>query len=605
MRRRRLLFLFIFAVSASLAMAGEKPWIEVRSEHFRVLSDGDTKGALDIAREFEQMRAVFAAGAVNIRLDSGVPLTIFATRNAEDMAQVMSWPKPSGMIGGLFEQGWEKQFAVVRLDLDRPGFYQPAFHEYVHTLLHSNFHWLPTWLDEGLAEFYGTAEFKEKTALIGEPSLRKFIFDREKLIPLKTLFAVDQRSPYYHEGNKMSIFYAEAWGLTHYLTFGDGMEHGHKLGQFYTLLESGVDQEKAFEQVFGPIDDVQDKLEKYVHKGKMHALEFDNPPQILERNFQVRTLSVAEAKTELGSHAVWGSRDYKTARQLLSDALQQEPKLAAAHEALGFLDFDEGKDEDAVRELQVALQGDKTDYLALFAQTMLSPQARSGNPADEASVENALFQVLKLNPQFAPAFVQLGFLYARQGDLKKAAAAASKASQLQPSRAGYELMLANLLLQMGRAKDAGSITRYIADRWAGPDHDEAVEIWTKVPQDQRVELKEVPTKLDDGVQEIEGIVKSSACPDEGPDRKVTLTISKDGKDMIFHPSKGFMTGFSDTLWYGRDHFTPCHHLEGLRAVVRYRPASNAPNDLVELEVRMDLPGAAAKSGAPQSLATEK
>lgn len=581
--------------SATCAYGREKPWTEIRSEHFRVLTDGDPEYAMDIAREFEQMRAVFAAGAVNMRLDSGVPMTVFAVRDAYSMQELASWPKRNDMILGFYHEGWERQFAVVRLDADRPGFYQPAFHEYVHTLLHANFRWLPTWLDEGIAEFYGTAEFKDKSAIIGEPSLRKDIFARESLIPLKTLFTVNPSSPYYHEGNKMSVFYAEAWGLTHYLTFGDGMEHGKHLAQFIALLQAGVDQEKAFEQAIGPVIQVQDALEKYLHKGKMHAWEFNNPPRILERNFEVRKLSVPETEAELGTYKVWGPRDLKTARKLLSDALQEDPKLAAAHEALGFADFDDGKDEEAIQEFQQALAIDNSRYLSLFAETMLSPIAHSSDPKDEATLENALFRVLQMNPQFAPAYIQLGFLYARRGTLKEALGATNRATQLQPSRAGYELMLGNLLLQVGRAKDAGAFAKYVADRWQGPDHDEAVELWNKVPAQERSELKETSTKVPEGTQEMVGTVKSTVCPEEGRDRKVTLTMTRDGKDYVFHPSNGLMMGFSDTLWYGHDHFSTCHNLEGLRVVVRYKPGDGTgPNDLLSMEIRVDVPTAPAK-----------
>lgn len=588
------------------AWGGEKPWTEVRSEHFRVLTDGDTKGALDIAREFEQMRAVFQAGAVNMRLDSGVPLVVFATRDASSMQQLASWPKRREGILGFFHEGWERQFAVVRVDSDRPGYYQPAYHEYVHTLLHANFHWLPTWLDEGLAEFYGTAEFKDNSAIVGEPSSRKFIFDREKLIPLKTLLAVNQSSPYYHEGNKMTVFYAEAWGLTHYLTFADGMERGKRLGQFYTLLETGMDQEKAFEQVFGPTAQVEDALEKYVHKGKMHALEFNNPPQILERNFAVRKLSMAETDAELGGYCVWGSHDMKTARRLLSDAVQADPKLADAHENLGFLDFDEGKDDEAVREFQMAVEIDKARYLSLFAKTMLSPMARSDNPSDEAGFENNLFRVLQGNSQFAPAYIQLALLYAKQGDLKKAVAAANMAAKLQPSRAGYELMLGDLFLEMGRAKDAATIAKYVADRWQGADHDEAVDLWNQVPQDQRTALTNELSKPPEGVQEAEGTVRSATCGGDGSDHKFSLTLNQGGKEIKLQPAKGFSAGFSDTLWYGKDHFSPCHHLENLRAIVHYKPGNGTtPDDLVDLQVRVDLPVVAKRAVPDQPLATEK
>ena len=36
--------------------------------------------------------------------------------------------------------------------------YALVFHEYTHSILHMNARWLPTWLDEGMAEFYGYTE---------------------------------------------------------------------------------------------------------------------------------------------------------------------------------------------------------------------------------------------------------------------------------------------------------------------------------------------------------------------------------------------------------------------------------------------------------------
>jgi tetratricopeptide (TPR) repeat protein len=582
---------------------GKKSWTEVRSEHFRVISDGDLQGALDIAREFEQMRAVFAAGSVNMRLDSGVPFLVLATRNAATMAEVMSWPKANGTILGLFEPGWEKQFAVVRIDADSPGFYQPAFHEYVHTLIHANFHWLPLWLDEGLAEFYGTAEFKQNSALIGEPSQRKFILKREQLIDLKTLLSVNQASPYYHDSGKVDIFYAEAWGLTHYLTFGEGMGRGQKLSQFYASLEAGADQEEAFKQIFGPLDQVQVALADYVGKGKMQAWEFNNPPHIIEHDFAVRKLTPAETEAELGAFSVWGTHNFKDASKMLTEAIQDDPKSATAHEALGFLNFDEGKDDEALREFKLALESDNGRYLSLFAETMLSVQAHSDHPEDRAALENAMFRVLQGNSQFAPAYVQLALLYAREGNLKSATGAANMAVKLQPSRAGYELLKANLLLQGGRAKEAGSIAKYVADRWQGPDRDEAVDLWNKVPDDQRTALKEETAKEANGVQKIDGIVKSTVCAADSPEHKYTVTLNHDGKDVVFRTSKGFEVGFSDMLWYGRDHFSACHHIEGMRAIIGYRPGDGkAPAaDLVELELRVDVP--VPERSAPQQQAT--
>jgi hypothetical protein len=62
---------------------------------------------------------------------------------------------------------------------------------------------------------------------------------------------------------------------------------------------------------------------------------------------------------------------------------------------------------------------------------------------------------------------------------------------------------------------------------------------------------------------------------------------------------GLSSGFSDTLWYGEDHFTGCHHLEGLRAVVRYKPSEDRQfdGDTSRAEYRENLPTALnAKAG---------
>jgi hypothetical protein len=49
-------------------------------------------------------------------------------------------------------------------------------------------------------------------------------------------------------------------------------------------------------------------------------------------------------------------------------------------------------------------------------------------------------------------------------------------------------------------------------------------------------------------------------------------------------------GFSDTLWYGQNHISICHGLEGKRTIVFYKPSytGDANGEAVEVEVRHDL-----------------
>src|SRR5215469_7654744 len=70
---------------SSRASAGDQPWTEVRSPHFRVLTDGSDKAARRVARELEQIRGAMSEVFPGIRLDSGVPLLVFAPRDEDSM----------------------------------------------------------------------------------------------------------------------------------------------------------------------------------------------------------------------------------------------------------------------------------------------------------------------------------------------------------------------------------------------------------------------------------------------------------------------------------------------------------------------------------------
>src|SRR5882724_8400947 len=68
------------------SFADEKPWIEVRSPHFRVITNGSEGSGRRIARAFELMRAVFADQFPGFKLEGNSPLTIVAPRGRDIVA---------------------------------------------------------------------------------------------------------------------------------------------------------------------------------------------------------------------------------------------------------------------------------------------------------------------------------------------------------------------------------------------------------------------------------------------------------------------------------------------------------------------------------------
>src|SRR6202051_4491508 len=287
---------------ASSSFAADKPFTEVCSPNFRVLTNGSEHDARRIALEFEQMRAVFAIAFPKMRLTAGAPLLIFAVQTENDMKALAPaiWKNHKGPLpAGLFQHGWEKQFAIVRPDQDVPGAFNVGYHEYVHTLLHSNFRWLPTWLDEGLAEFYGNTRFEGKKSYVGAASTRVYQLRNHPTIPLETMLVVNPWSYFRGDQTQISTFYAESWALVHYLVFGPDMELGKKLSRFYTQLQAGDPQLKAFRDVFGDLKNVEDGLEKYIQAFAFHAYSVENPTPMQEKDFSSRKLTKAESDSEI------------------------------------------------------------------------------------------------------------------------------------------------------------------------------------------------------------------------------------------------------------------------------------------------------------------
>jgi tetratricopeptide (TPR) repeat protein len=459
-RAVRLPFLWfaLASLSPGLCLAAEKPWMEVRSPHFRVLTDGREKDARRVAREFEQMRSVFAVRFPTFRLDTAAPLLIFAVRDEESAKNLFPamWRGKDRKVSGYYQQSWEKQYAMVRLDQDQPGSFQVVYHEYIHSIIHMNSRWLPTWMDEGLAEFFGSSRFEGDKVFLGYPSSRLPYVQGQALIPIDKLIAVNEASPYYRDEDKVQKFYAESWALIHFMQFGDGMERGAKMDRFLTLLDQGVDQPKAFAQVFGDSKKMDAALRFYLTGLTLAGVTMRDLPKFEDKDFANRVLTAAETEAELGGYHL-SVGDRSNARALIEQALKDDLKLGIAHEYMGMLNFNEGKDEDADADFSQAYQIDPTLYLSLFFKTMLSPAAQPGFVGDRGELYTSLLKVLAIRSEFAPVYVQLAFYHLRNGNLTNALLMAKKAQHAEPSRAGYYSLIGHILQLMGKQEDAATI----------------------------------------------------------------------------------------------------------------------------------------------------
>jgi tetratricopeptide (TPR) repeat protein len=590
------LLLSCFAVFLSTDKAiAEQTWTEVRSPHFRVVTDGSSKDARNVAYEFEQMHHVFETRFQSTDIDSGAPLTIVAARDESTYRSVAPtiWKSQGNKLAGVFFRGWEKQFALIRLDTWGDANEVVVYHEYTHSVLHANAHWLPIWLDEGMAEFYAYTRFKSDRIYVGAPSMRLGELRNRTLIPVLTMLDIDSRSPYYQ--HEVQLFYAEAWAMVHYMTFGPGMGNGEKLNQFFKIIQDGTSQQKAFQQIFGDPRAFDNSFLEYVIRLGFSAAVLPPDHSSDPKTFSERKLTPAEATYEVGCFQV-GTHDRTNARTSIEKSIATDPRLAAAHEELAYLNFDEGKDDEARKEWNQAITLDPSLPRSQFALTMTGLLA--GKLSDKSTdqlhtAQLALQHITQLGPNYAPAYVELALVEWQLGSVREAYKDAHHAEILEPWRASYHLLTGHILLRGQQPALAASYSRYVATHYVASDHDEAVDLWKAIPANMQGDGPPLALDIPPGADVARGRLLDVSCSGSPGASKLTITLmpdnAADAKPLTFTTDGRFAIGFSDTLWWGEDHFSSCHHLSGQPAVLVYKSQGAKGPEVVELEIRDDLP----------------
>ncbi|MDA8017059.1 MAG: DUF1570 domain-containing protein [Thermoanaerobaculia bacterium] len=278
---------FAFLATEASADSGELPgrWVEVRSEHFIVVSNARPKEVRKVATHLEQIRQVLTQAMPHFANTSGPPLLVFAPANERTMGRLLPlvWAeRDATRPAGLFADSVDEPYVVLRADLVGGDDFGVVYHEYFHYLVaESGTAELPTWLSEGLADFWGGgSRLTRKEAQVG----RAITFRLRPLaegipIPLETLLTVDRSSEYYRNRYKAADFYVQSWALTHLMMIGDGTGELKKiLGQYLNLISRGESSLEAAEEAFGDLDALERKLRAYVRRLTFSYFRLPVPP---------------------------------------------------------------------------------------------------------------------------------------------------------------------------------------------------------------------------------------------------------------------------------------------------------------------------------------
>ena len=442
-------------------------WTEVRTPHFVVASNAGEEAARGVARDFEQIRALFHATFPELRVDASQPIRIIVARDEATMRMITpdEWGGPEHVRpSGVFHSDGEKDYIVLRLDAEGTTAFHTSYHEYTHSLMYLNFPRLPLWVREGVAEFFGNSLLSEARATTGTIDRgHLFALSKNEWLPMETMFQVTETSPYYNETNPASVFYAESWATVHYLLLDPEARRADLFTKYLAAWDAGADSVAAGRSALGDLNMLEVAVKKYVGQANWRpGVALPGLAASGETLWKARTMAPAEVLALRGDYFTH-RRMVNEARPLLEEAVKSGPEIAATHEALGFYYFRDGEFAEAQGEMKRAIALGSSDFAAYFVLGSLELRSASATTDDVDDARANLERATTLNPSYAPAFEALTQAYSSSTLTQaKALAAAETAVKLEPGARNYRMNLAYTLLNNGQAEQARAVAEKLA-----------------------------------------------------------------------------------------------------------------------------------------------
>ena len=607
----RIALVLMVAAACPVALAAPDQWIEVSSGHFDVLTNSNERQARHVLDQFERMRWVFQTLFPKRNADPPAPIVVFAAKNGKTFQSVEPQAylaKGQLSLAGYFLSSQDQNFILLRLDAEQEHPFAIVYHEYTHLQFRSAGDWMPLWLNEGLAEFFQNTEIRNKDVLLGEPSADDILYLRQQsLIPLPVLFKVDANSPYYHQEQKGSVFYSEAWALTHFLEITDHENKTNRLGDYMNLVAHHEDSVVAAEKAFGNLKQLQSTLETYIHARQYKEFVMHSAAApIDEASYTVKPILEVDADASRAEILALVQRE-KESRDILDAILKIDPNNVRALETMGNIELHAGNRDAARKWYGEAVKLDSKSFLANYYFASISMRD-SGSSEGDAGIESSFRAAIQLNPKFAPAYDGLASFYAmRHMKLDEAYSLAASAVKLDPGNLHIRINAANVASVTGRYAEATAVLQSAARLARNPG--EAAMVQSRIDQlyqfqqakaqagkgrgDYEAEQQGQPTTLQ--VTQPVGVTSAPKHPTEatGPKhsfigvmRGVTcsypavLEFRVDGaKSAINLYSNDFakidltVVGFTP-----KDSMNPCSDFNGMKARVQYAETTDKTVD---------------------------
>lgn len=494
-------------------------WIDIRSPHFRVLTDAREKQGRALALQLEQMRAVFSQLLLDgkeiqsplvqviamedekrlieyaLRMDqdqpfAGTVLDSGALVNEDDNEPVIDLAlapqaglKPTGgttttrkfAVKGVYLCSQDVDYILLNLKIlnrqpsplhrTRTG-WEAVMHEYAHRLLNDNFPPLPRWFEEGVAIYFSTIKIQKDQLVMGNAPQTISGLSASQFVPVSTLFSSSYLAGHSgHKDSEESVFYAESRRIVDYLlTY-------HKLDQareYFQLIHNQVPVAEAIKQAFKMTPEEFDlEIEKLPEDPKMalagassSTATVSSTPKV-DIPITVAPINDLALDTILADVHLHEPGYHAQAAKEFAAILAKEPLSTGGQRGLG-LDRLRHRDLDAAGTyFRKAIAGDPKNWLGHYYLALVLQQ--QADPYKVKDLEQEARLLTELNPNFADGFAILAAALATQQRPADAVAAYQKALRLNPSNEAYAGSLGIIYMAQSKFDDAKTIFASLAD----------------------------------------------------------------------------------------------------------------------------------------------
>jgi tetratricopeptide (TPR) repeat protein len=452
------------ALQAIQTVAAKDSWISVRSKNFTLIGNADEKDIRKVAAQLEQFREAVSRLFDQPKRKFTPPITVVVFRDDESYTpfKPLYQGRPSE-VSGYFQSSNGAIYITLTADWRASNPYAIIFHEYVHFLTNDAFAPLPTWLSEGLAEYYSSFEATKggRKITVGKSIPSRIRLLREgKLFPLAALLAVNHDSPLYNDADKKSIFYAQSWALVHYLMAGNNGSRQPQLRQFIASLAQGQSAETAeelFKRAFHTsLAGFELELMNYIRRNNYPSQQVTFEQKIeFDQAMQTAQLSEAGTAAHLGD-LYWHLGRHEESETLLQRALALDSGIVSAHSSLGLLRMRQQRYGEARRHLGRAIEANSTNHLVHYNYALAWQQEQVDSlgyvshfpPEVAAGMRASLNRARELAPEFADTYKTLAFInLVQRENLEEAEALLKRALELEPNRDDFAYTLAQVYLR--------------------------------------------------------------------------------------------------------------------------------------------------------------